>query len=308
VTDVRFKGLDLNLLVALDILLEERSVSRAAERMNISQPAMSGALARLRDYFRDPILVSEGKRMFPSAYAESLVPQLRASLRGLDALVSSTSFDPMTSRRTFKIIASDFIIVTLLARVIAELAEAAPAVQFDLIATDTDSTQILAEGKVDLLVMPDSMNHPDHPTQLLFEERHVVVGWNRNPLFERELTEADFLSSGHVVVAFGRGRLASFADQQLARDGKQRRVEVISGSFGNVPWLLIGTPRLALMHEQMAIAAARHFPISFAPVPFDFPLMRETMQYHAARETDDGLRWLRDRLAAGASAIHNYRL
>jgi glyoxylase-like metal-dependent hydrolase (beta-lactamase superfamily II) len=127
---MRFKGLDLNLLVALDTLVETRSVSRSAERMNLSQPAMSSALGRLRDYFKDDILVSHGKRMHPTAYAESLLPQVREALRGIEALIgTSTQFDPATSPRTFRLIASDYITAALVVPLVARLSEVAPNVR-----------------------------------------------------------------------------------------------------------------------------------------------------------------------------------
>ena len=107
---MRFKRLDLNLLVALDLLLETRSVSQAATRMNLSQPAMSSALARLREYFGDELLVADGKRLYPTPYAELLMPRVRDCLGRLDALVSSPStFEPSTSQRRFSIICSDYI-------------------------------------------------------------------------------------------------------------------------------------------------------------------------------------------------------
>ncbi|MDF2640350.1 MAG: transcriptional regulator, LysR family [Novosphingobium lindaniclasticum] len=293
---MRFKGLDLNLLVALDVLLEERSVTRAAERLYVSQPAMSGTLSRLRDYFRDDILVSNGKRMFPTAFAESLVPRLRACLGDLDALVSPTSFNPLLDERMFRIISSDFSTITILSGLCAKLQRIAPAIKIDIIPTDIDSLAALAEGKADLLLMPDTMSHPDHPAELLFEERYVVVGWSGNPLFDRPITQDDFLASGHVVTAFGRNRLSSFGDQQLARLGIRRRVEVTCGSFGNIPWLVAGTQRIALMHERMARMMAGHLPISISPLPFDLPVMREVAQYHAARSNDEALGWLLSQL------------
>src|SRR5688572_4525561 len=161
---MRFKGLDLNLLVALDALLDTRSVSRAAERLNLSQPAISAALSRLRDYFRDDILVASGKRMYPTAYAETLLPELRDCLRKLDALVSSsTGFEPLTSQRRFLIAGSDYITAAVVAPMIAELAGAAPGVRVDLLAPSDDMAEQLGEGKVDLVLTPEQFVHPAHP-------------------------------------------------------------------------------------------------------------------------------------------------
>ena len=120
---MRFKRLDLNLLVALDLLLETRSVSQAATRMNLSQPAMSSALARLREYFGDELLVADGKRLYTTPYAELLMPRVRDCLGQLDALVSSPSkFEPSTSQRRFSIICSDYIAAALLVPLSARLA------------------------------------------------------------------------------------------------------------------------------------------------------------------------------------------
>lgn len=124
---MRLKGLDLNLLVALDILLDERSVSRAAERLHLSQPAASAALGRLRDYFEDELLVLHGKRMIPTAYAESLVPELKQILAHVDELIAtSAEFDPASTERVFRLMGSDYIATILISAVVAKLHTAAP--------------------------------------------------------------------------------------------------------------------------------------------------------------------------------------
>jgi LysR family transcriptional regulator, nod-box dependent transcriptional activator len=294
---MRFKRLDLNLLVALDVLLEKRSVSQSAARMNLSQPAMSSALARLRGYFGDDLLVADGKRLYPTPYAELLLPKVRDCLGRLDALVSSPSnFDPTTSHRRFSIICSDYIAASLFVPLIARLAEQAPHIVLELQSVSDDSAAQLDRGKADLLITLEEYVHPDHPAELLFEEHQVVAGWRENPLFSHPLSEADVMACGHVTVAVGRTATASFADRQLAIMGKSRRIEVTTGSFLAVPWILSGTQRLAFMHERLARTVAKTFPIAYVPVPFDFPSMREFAQHHRARDADAGLQWLRRRL------------
>jgi DNA-binding transcriptional LysR family regulator len=298
---VRFKGLDLNLLVALDALIETRSVSAAARRLNLSQPAMSAALARLRDYFHDDLLAPDGKRMLPTAYAEALAPRLKSQLRGLDALLtSSAGFDPASAERTFSIIATDYITAVVLAPLMAGLETEAPGLRLEIQSPYDDSAEQLAQGKADLLITPDAFVHPDHPVELLFEERQVLVGWSGNPLFHKAITEADVFASGHVAVSFGQQRTASFADRQLALLGKTRRIEASAPTFMAVPWLLRGTRRIAFMHERLARVMAETLPIAVAEVPFDFPAMREMVQHHRSRGEDEGLAWLRRRIAAAA--------
>jgi DNA-binding transcriptional LysR family regulator len=298
---MNFRGLDLNLLVALEALLEERSVSRAAVRLNLSQPAMSAALARLRSYFGDDILLPHGKRMHASAFAEGLLPQVRECLQRLESLIAtSPAFDPAQSQRTFRIVASDYITAAVLVPMVARLAVSAPQLRLEINATTEQAARLLDEGKVDLLVTPDLYCSPGHPTELLFEEQHVVVGWTRNPLLRRKLSEAEFLAAGHVAVRIGALRALSYADTQLELQGRKRRVEITVESFTIVPWLLRGTQRLALMHERLARIMAREFPIAVAPMPFRFPVMREMLQYHRARGADEGLAWLRRQIAAAA--------
>lgn len=295
---MRFKGLDLNLLIALHALLETRSVSRAAERVNLSQPATSAALARLRAYFGDELLVSHGKRMHPTAHAEKLLPQVREVLGSVDALIASSSaFDPATSQRTFRLVASDYITVAVLAPLIARLARDAPYVRIEIVAPDALSEEMLDRGLVDMIVTPAEFIESDHPTELLFEEMHVVVGDAANPALKSgRISKAAFLSAGHVGVAMGGAGALTFGDRQLEMMGVRRRIEVVAASFTMVPWLVAGTARLAVMHARLADAMARHHAIARARLPFAFPPMREMMQVHKARAGDGGLAWLRAQL------------
>lgn len=299
---MRFKGLDLNLLVAFDVLIETQSVSRAAEKLNLSQPAVSAALSRLRDYFGDPILVVHGKRMHPTSYAESLLPQVHACLRSAEALIATTtSFDPETSKRTFRLVSSDFATTAILVPLVQRLAQIAPSVRIDIAAPEHNVTEDLDKGKVDMLIIPEEHISSSHPAELLFEERHVVVGCRSNPLFSAPITEEIFFAAGHVAVSFGRHRQSAFGDQHLEALGRNRNVEIVTSSFTVIPWFVMDTPRLALMHERLARKMAGLFPIAVAPLPFAFPIMREMMQFHSARRADDGLAWLRAHLDALAN-------
>lgn len=300
---MRFKGLDLNLLVAFDELMEARSVSRAAAKLNLSQPAMSAALGRLRDYFDDDLLVPQGKRMFPTAYAESLVPMVRDTLRRIEAMITtSTSFDPATSQRVFRLIASDYITAAVIAPLSRRLARVAPGIRLEVVLPSDSSSDLIAQGKFDLLITPEQFINPDQPAEFLFEERHVVVGWNQNPIFAREVTLDDLVRAGHVGVQMGNQRTNAFADNVMEKLGHTRRLEVTASSFTMVPWLLIETERLALMHERLTRQMAEMFPLAFAPIPFPFPQMREMMQFNRARSNDEGLIWLREQLRS-ASAL-----
>jgi DNA-binding transcriptional LysR family regulator len=298
---VRFNGLDLNLLVALQVLLEERNVTRAARRLNISQPAMSAALSRLREYFQDDILVAQGKVMHPTAQAQELAGPVRQFLADLDALLTGSAvFDPAITQRTFRLVASDYITAAVVGPLSRRLADVAPRIRLEVMLPCEEAAQLVMEGQADLVITPEDFMDPDQPAELLCEERQVVIGWKENPALVPGLSEADFNRLGHVAVHVGSNRAPSFADRQLERMGCARRVEITCGAFTLVPWLVCGTTRLAVMHERLARLMAAQFPLTLARVPFEFPVMREMLQFHRARESDEGLRWLRRELITAA--------
>ncbi len=303
---MRFKGLDLNLIVTLSVLLEERSVSAAARRLHLSQPATSAALGRLRSFFDDAILITLGKSMYPTPFAESLRPQLREFLRAAEDIITvSSTFEPGSSQRTFTVVASDSVISSLFVPLLDRLSVEAPSVGFDFIFPGPSSQTQFNRGDVDLMISPEGFVGGDHPTELLFEEQHVVVGWRDNPVFAEAVTEEAFFARPHVVVAIGPSRTLSFADRQVERLGRSRRIEVAVPAFSMAPPLLVGTDRLALMHERLAVTMARQLPIAYTPLPFALPPLRQMLHHHGSRTHDDGVRWLADELRKQASSIHS---
>lgn len=302
--DMRFKGLDLNLLVTLDVLLEERSVSRAARRLNLSQPALSAQLANLRAFFGDPLLVAQGRRMIPTADALAMHPRLKSILGSANELVvRSTLFDPGTSKRVFKICVSDYLVAVLLPHLIPQLEGSAPAIGLDIAAPSSQAQTALERGELDLLLTPEEHCVLGHPTKLLFEERHVVAGWKDNPLLAGKLSETAFFDAGHVAVRVGQIKRESYAETYLDALPNKRRIEITASSFTTVPDLLVGTKRLAVMHEKLAKLMAQRLPIVWQPMPIAFPEMREMIQFNSARHEDAGLKWLIDQIDRAASRL-----
>jgi LysR family nod box-dependent transcriptional activator len=295
--------------VALDALLEECGVSRAAQRLNLSQPALSASLARLRDFFGDPLLVSQGRRMIPTAEARSIQIELKPILGNIEELIArSTVFDPATSDRVFRISASDYLVAVLFPKLVPALESDAPHVGLDLIAPSQEAQTALERGELDLLLTPEEHCVSGHPAELLFEERHVVVGWKGNPVLAKPMSEVEFFAAGHVAVRIGQVNRASFAETHLDGLG-QRRIEIVASSFTTVPDLLIGTSRLAVMHERLARLTAERLPIAWQDLPFPFPAMREMVQFNRTRGEDAGLAWLigklRDAVAQSATENRN---
>lgn len=296
---MRLDQFDLNLLIAFDVLIAERSVTRAAERLNLTQSAMSAALKRLRESFADDILVQHGKRMVPTAAALSLAPQVSAALLNMRGILASgMRFDPARSQRTFRIVASDYITTVLIGPALRMLHKEAPDVRIEINLPRSEILDQLEDGEIDLLISPEQFLSPHHPRQLLFEERHVVVGCSTNPVMRRRLDSEAYFASGHVATSVSRD--GTFIDNYLRAQGEQRRIEVVCAAFSQVPWILPGTTRLALMHERLARELAPRLGLAIQEPPFPLPVMREMMQFHSARATDRGLSWLCDRLTTVA--------
>lgn len=299
---MRFKGLDLNLLVAFDALMVDRSVSRAAQRVNLSQPAMSNALSRLRAYFGDDLLIAHNKRMYPTPFAETLIPQVQAALATMESVVAtSRHFDPTTSSRTFRVMASDYIATAVLFPMITRLASAAPGVRVELLLPSQRRIELLDNGNIDLLITLEAYLTPELPSDFLLEDRYWLVGRADHPALVEGITLETTQAYEHVMVAIGEERLPSFGDAYLDRIGIQRRVAMTAPNFAMLPWLLQETDWLTLMQGRLAHLMQRNFAIKIVPPPVQIPPLVEMAQYHVTRSNDPGLRWLIDTIRAQAA-------
>jgi DNA-binding transcriptional LysR family regulator len=303
---MHFHNLDLNLLVALDTLLEERNVSRAAERLHLTQSATSSALGRLREFFNDDLLVPVGRRMEPTALALTLGPAVRNILQQIRVTIETRpSFDPSTAQRCFRIMTSDFLTEVLLAEVVRHLATVAPGIQVQIFPSGESSLALFLRGEIDLIIAPDRNMLREHPHTLLFEETFSCVVWSGNTLVGDSLTLEQYLSLSHIAVQFGQNQLthleAWMAEQRANGRAFERRIEVIAPSFGVVPHLVLGTQRVATMHTRHARLYQKLMPLRLIPLPPGFPTMREMLQWPRHLDSDPAMRWLIDLLRQRAA-------
>lgn len=301
---MRFKGLDLNLFVAFEALMETHNTALAGERLGLSQPAASAALARLRDYFGDPLLLVKGRRMYPTPFAEMLLPKIRQCLREAEGVITtSAQFDPATADRLFRLMVSDYILASVMSPLLEDLATRAPRLRFSFIQLNEDAGEHLRHAEIDLLVTPVEFAVAGIPTEPLCDENYVVAGWAQHPIFEGEITTEDVFRYGHVGVSIGGPRGYTVGDRRLDLLEHRRVIEVSTASFSVVPYLLVGTTRLTLMHERLARISAKSFDIQYRPLPFDFEPLRELVQIHETRVADPGVRWLIEQIRAQAARV-----
>ena len=289
---MRFERLDLNLLVALDALIEERSVSTAARRLFLSQPAVSGALNRLREYFGDELLVPSGRQMILTPKAEELREPVRESLNFIRARITTPGeFDPATAEREFKIVTSDYAYHVIVSEVIRQAAKLAPGVTFELAPTDRMASEQLERGEVDLFLTISSHMDKTHPQEILFDDEHAVIAWSEGK-YGKTLTAEDFLEAGHVVVYFGPERYPAFTETYFVQQGIDRRIELRLPTFAGLPESVIGTNRLATMYRRHARYFEKSLPITIHESPLPLPRIVEQIQWHSIRDNDKGLKWL----------------
>jgi DNA-binding transcriptional LysR family regulator len=304
---MRFNKLDLNLLVALDALLSEQSISRAGEKIHLSQSAMSNALARLREYFEDELLVQVGRKMEPTPRAEALRDHVRDILVRIDATVAAQpEFVPAEANRLFRMFVSDYTMTTLMPHLFKLAYQQAPGIRFDLRPQIAYPHRVLERGEADLLIIPKEYCSADHPAEVLLEETFCCVLWDQSPLAQGEMTRERYMAAGHVVVQVGDGQTA-LEDWFMQRLGIVRRVEASTYSFVSPAYLLAGTDRIATMHRRLAIEASRSLPIVLRDVPVAVPTMEQAIQWHKHRTSDPGLTWLRGLLKAAVAAMDKAR-
>jgi DNA-binding transcriptional LysR family regulator len=299
---VHLAAIDLNQLVALDALLAEASVTRAARRVGLSQPAMSHALARLRGMVGDPLLVRAGRRMQLTPRARELAEPLADALGALDrALGGPGAFDPAQARRSVRMAAIDFAQLVLLPPLSAGLVREAPGVDLVAVSASEGIDRALTEGTIDLALVL-GRDAPGLMQRELLRERFVCVVRRGHPDVGRGLTLQRFAKLPHALIS-PRGLAAGAVDTALAQRGLSRRIALTVPSFHAAALAVARSDLVLTVSERVARTAPRRGPLRMfrPPVPLD-PFV-VTMLWHARLDADPLHGWLRERVAAVARSV-----
>ncbi|WP_407175579.1 LysR family transcriptional regulator [Bradyrhizobium sp. STM 3562] len=301
---MRFKGFDLNLLVALNALMAERNVTAAARSINLSQPAMSAAIGRLRAYFGDELFTMRGRELVPTPRAESLAGPIREALLHIQlSVISKDVFNPAESNRRFRILLSDFMAVVFFRNIVERIAREAPAICFEFLPLGDEPDDLIRRGEVDFLILPELFMSNAHPKAPLFEERLVCVGCPTNEQLSRQLTFEKYMSMGHVAVRFGRTQVPTIEETLLLERGLKRRVEIVVQSFGMIPPLLADTGRIATIPSRLVNHFDKTMPLRIADISLPFPAFTEALQWPAFHNSDPASIWMRELLLQEASRM-----
>jgi DNA-binding transcriptional LysR family regulator len=292
---VNIASLDLNLLVSLDALLQERSVTRAAARMGLSQPALSASLARLRRHFGDELLSRAGNEYRLTPLAVQLRDLARLALTGVERVFTAQAeFDPASSTREFSLVVSDYGVAVLGDSIAALLAEEAPHARLRLSANTPAmvdrADQILLS--TDLLVLPHGfltdLSHQD-----LYRDEWVCVVSADNPVVEDGLT-VEHLETLPWVVTFHGPTAATPAARMMRMRGIEPHVQVVTENFLTVPGLVAGSDRIALLQKRLADLLPLNVGIRAMPCPVEVGQLVEAMWWHPVYDDDPEHAYLRD--------------
>lgn len=287
--------LDLNLLIAFDILLDECSVTRAAERLHLSPPAMSRALSRIRELVDDPILVRSGRHLVPTPRALEIRNSVKAAVEmAQQVFIPKQLTDPLLLERIFHIRTNDFSFGEIARQLVVRLGEQAPRSTLCIVPEGAIDDHALAEGRIDLYITSKREFSPDTKQQKLFDTSFVGIARTDHPIFDEAITAERFASYSHISIS-RRGRSRGPVDQQLQTLGFKRHVAVISPSLFSGLFYLPGSDLiLPTMPRNMVLTVERlGLPLRTFELPVEVDAIEIMQVWHPRFDNDPAHQWFR---------------
>lgn len=296
VHDPSLSAIDLNLFGVLRALLQERHVTRAAERVGLSQSATSHALARLREVCGDPLLVRHGRSLELTPRALALLPSLERGLSELESVVTrEPSFEPRTARRVFTLGMSDYQQGFLLTPLLQRLEREAPLIDLSVL-TFPNLSEMLETGRADLAIIVTGSTGTAFSTQKLFSDKFVCAVRKDHPHVKKSLSLEAYLSLRHVLVAPG-GAPGSLVDTELERRGLSRRVALTVSSFLVAPLIVSETDFIATSPERLLRRLTQRLSLKLLDPPLRLPSFSFSLAWHPRLDHDPAHHWLRAQIA-----------
>jgi DNA-binding transcriptional LysR family regulator len=301
-----FDKIDLHLIRVLHTVLTERSVSRAAIRLGMHQPAVSSALKRLRDYSGDPLLVRSGSGMVPTEAALRMIEPSASILRAAQLLFSDArGFDPATTRSTFRVAAADYLDPLFLPTLVAQIKKNAPLSDIEILplSAASDYRAQLAQGEVDVVIG----NWPSPPQDLhlgsLFGDEVVCLVSKKHPAARRGWDQTAWLEAEHIAPSPTHLGAKGFIDAHLANVGLQRHIAARCPYFGLIPGMVASTLLVLTTGRQYCERFVDTLPVAILPCPVEFPRMMYYQLWHERTHTSASSRWLRERVKSVATSL-----
>jgi DNA-binding transcriptional LysR family regulator len=300
---MNLRQFDLNLLVALDVLLTERNVTRAGERLFLSQSAVSGILARLRHAFQDELLVRVGRNLELTALAADLAGPVHECVRQVDDLLKlRRPFDPESTSWSFRIAASDYVVFLLLGALLKLLTERAPHISVRFLALEPSAAERLLGGELDFAILPMELE-PNLPSVPLFEDTWVCAVWSGHSHTAERFTLDEFLALPHLSFRLAGPDNGSIAENYLAQLGHELKIVASTESFATAPFLLRETPFVTLVPRRLGERLRTAADIRLVELPLDVPPLREKLIWSPRYTASPAHAWFRARVAEIAQTL-----
>jgi DNA-binding transcriptional LysR family regulator len=304
---INLARLDLNLLVAFDALLSEQHVTRAAQRVGLSQSAMSHNLRRLRELFGDELLTRSGSEMTPTPRAALLAERVRALLAQLQSsILSATMFDPLVSDRHFAIGMSPSLEIAVAPKLLANVNREAPNVSLSLHTESPEAMlQGLDQGRLDLAIGAFTQGEVHHKRRLLREAEGYLCLFDAERAGVRAPLTRHAFSNLPQITVLSTDSAAQLLDQSFQALGVNRRVIYRTPHVMALPFLLRETGAIAVLCYRTAMICARTFGLATSPIPFPLPPQHVAAVWHTSNDREPGHKWLREKLVAAAMVLKN---
>ncbi|GFM81917.1 transcriptional regulator [Pseudomonas cichorii] len=296
------KNLDLNLLKALDALLDERSVTRAAERLALTQPAVSGMLNRLRESFKDPLFVRAQRGIVPTLRAEQLAAPVKQLLADIEGLLQLPAFDPSNANLVIKLASTDYALRAVVVPFMRALRAQAPDIRVSVQPIDPQQLQLqMDRGDIDVALMTPDTTPPGLHAAPLFDERYVCVMRTDHPdALSGTISLDRFCALDHVLVSPAGGGFQGVTDDALERIGRTRRVISSVTSFLILPDLLMESDLIAVVPRRLAL---HHDHLCMMEPPVEIPGFSKTLVWHERTHRHAGHQWIRALMVETAKSL-----
>lgn len=301
------RRVNLNHLISLDILLAECSVTRAAERCFITQTAMSAILKQLRELFDDPLLVKQGNKLNPTAKALYLHPRVKQAIQNIQLIFKDDDFNPATSEKNFNLMVSTHGEYTIVPKLLSFLSIHGPGLTVKVIPfNENENFETTLLNDVDLLIAGiDKLDAKDILCEPLFKENLVVFMRKENPLVDKELTKADYISSKHIAVRYETKKHQIYLEEKLNRLGLIRDIQYTLPSLISAIELVANTDCLATLPEFLTNSLKGSHKIIAKKLPVSIDNDYVNLFYHQTRQQAKSFQWLVNVIHQGIEQARN---
>lgn len=291
-------GVDLNLLVVFDALMTEQHLTRAAEKIGLSQPATSNALSRLRKLFNDDLFIKTSKGMAPTPRAIELAESIHQSLLQVQtAIYSEPEFIPQTSERVFRLGMDDYSELVFLPKLLAQIEILAPKVKIQVRSTNwIRSPKLLDADEIDLAIGHCPQFQPWHQKQLLYEEHFVCVASSKRFKNRKAITLEEYVAAAHLLVS-PKEDMVGLVDEALARQNLSRNIAMSVPNFLIVPFILVNTNFIATLPAHLVKTFVEVWQLYAWTLPFEMAGFSVDLLWHSKNDREAAHVWLRNLIA-----------